>query len=305
MEFASVIFPAPDPSYTYETAKGHLIFIPRARIINGFSVFRSPADFGKEARYIPCWFHKYEPAASKLVLYLHGNAEDVGIAKDLAEDIAEYLSAHLVCMEYPGYGIYPGIPEAGRIARDALNVFDYIAYECGWGRENIIVVGRSIGTGPAVQVAAMRHPCALMLISAFTSVKGIVQSVASTFFKPFVKERYKNYDIIKHVKCRTFLVHGKADRLIPCRHSMLLKEACGAKECELVTPDKMDHNEFNAERDVEAPFRSFLERHGVSFAVKPEACPALNLPKGIHELPPNYPPPTKRGFFATLIRSLV
>lgn len=78
-------------------------------------------------------------------------------------------------MEYPGYGIYQGDPDADLIALDALNVYDYLNIVLNVHERNIILFGRSIGSGPASLVAADRNPCSLLLMSPFKSIREIVR----------------------------------------------------------------------------------------------------------------------------------
>ena len=59
------------------------------------------------------------------------------------------------------------------ILDDALYIYDYINQVMGIEEENIIVYGRSIGTGPATDVASKRSPACLLLMSAFKSVRTI------------------------------------------------------------------------------------------------------------------------------------
>jgi hypothetical protein len=66
-------------------------------------------------------------------------------------------------VEYPGYGIYKGKPNAKQILEDSLIVYDFLANEMGFEKEQIFVFGRSIGTGPATYLAAHRQIGFLML----------------------------------------------------------------------------------------------------------------------------------------------
>lgn len=61
------------------------------------------------------------------------------------------------------------------ILSDALYVYDYINKVMGIDEENIIVFGRSIGSGPATHVASKRKPSCLLLMSAFKSIRAIAQ----------------------------------------------------------------------------------------------------------------------------------
>jgi hypothetical protein len=60
------------------------------------------------------------------MLYFHGNAEDLGLAWDLMDHIRNSLKVHVLAMEYPGYGFYPGPPSAEQILDDALSVWEYL-----------------------------------------------------------------------------------------------------------------------------------------------------------------------------------
>ena len=73
-------------------------------------------------------------------------------------------------MEYPGYGPYKGSARADRIERDSQIVYDFLM-EKGVQQNNILVMGRSIGTGPATYLASRNKIGVLILMSAYTSIK--------------------------------------------------------------------------------------------------------------------------------------
>lgn len=53
-------------------------------------------------------------------------------------------------MEYCGYSIYKGTPSTDTIKDDSAYVYNYIVNKLGFKQQNIIVMGRSIGTGVAL-----------------------------------------------------------------------------------------------------------------------------------------------------------
>ena len=61
------------------------------------------------------------------------------------------------------------------ILDDSLYFYDYVNKVLGIDEENIIIFGRSIGTGPATHVASKRNPGCLILMSAFKSIRSIAQ----------------------------------------------------------------------------------------------------------------------------------
>lgn len=57
-----------------------------------------------ESKAIPALF--IPRSSSKLLLYFHGNAEDVHISHDQMNAISNYLNVSVLGMEYPGYSLY-------------------------------------------------------------------------------------------------------------------------------------------------------------------------------------------------------
>jgi abhydrolase domain-containing protein 17 len=89
------------------------------------------------------------------MLFFHGNAEDIGLSGDLCDHLMPTLKCHILAIEYPGYGIYrTKEPSEKAIYEDALRVYDFITEEYGFNQKDIIIFGRSIGSGPATYVAS-------------------------------------------------------------------------------------------------------------------------------------------------------
>lgn len=78
-------------------------------------------------------------------------------------------------MEYQGYSIYPGSTSTEAIKQDSLYIYQYITNKLGFNRKNIILMGRSIGTGVALELMQTVNPGALVLISPFSSIKSLAR----------------------------------------------------------------------------------------------------------------------------------
>ena len=87
---------------------------------------------------------------------------------------------------------------------------------------NIIVFGRSIGSGPATWLAAKKSPGCLLLLSAFSTLQSVVRDFVGAAMSKVIRERFRNVMNMKKVKCPTLIVHGKDDGLISYQHSQLL-----------------------------------------------------------------------------------
>lgn len=144
---------------------------------------------------------------------------------------------------------------------DAETVFEYLTKGLGLKEQDIILFGRSMGSGPSTYLASKYQACALLLMSPYTSIKDVARNLLGylSFLSVIVYERFRNVDLIKKAKCPAFFLHGQADKLIPHTHSVELNTNC-ASESFIHLPPNMDHNEFDFQNDLIIPFQKFLEK---------------------------------------------
>jgi fermentation-respiration switch protein FrsA (DUF1100 family) len=75
--------------------------------------------------------------------------------------------------------------------------------------KDIILIGRSMGTGPACAIAAeFKSIAALVLLSPYTSLKAATRSYMGSLLSFLVRERFDNLNAVKHAKCPTLIIHG-------------------------------------------------------------------------------------------------
>jgi len=115
----------------------------------------------------------------------------------LIKQISDALGLNALIIEFPGYGIYKGKPSSKQICKDALIAFDYLVNEVSFRPEDIFIIGRSIGTGPATFCANKRQPGMLILISAFLSIKKLAKFYGGKFASFFTPEYFNNEKMIK------------------------------------------------------------------------------------------------------------
>lgn len=230
------IFPAPEPSYGYQSYKRHLCFIPWNAVI---SPDRSTED--KWSDGIPClWFPA--PKAASVILFFHANAEDLGMSFAVLKHMRDQFKVNVMAVEYPGYGLLRGMASGeAALYEVALTAFRFLIDEMGVRYSQIILFGRSLGSGPAVYLAAQYPVGGLILVSAIASVRAAVQSIVGRLLAVAFDERFPNSRSIANVSCPTLFIHGEADSLIPPDHSMRLFRRCRARKL-LIMPKKMEHN---------------------------------------------------------------
>lgn len=100
---------------------------------------------------------------------------------------------------------------------DCESVYDYLTQVVGVKEHDIILWGRSLGSGPTSYLASMKHCHSIVLMSAYMSIKSVAKDILGwvSFISFVVIERFHNIDAIKQSKCPCFIMHGLKDELIP------------------------------------------------------------------------------------------
>lgn len=159
------------------------------------------------------------PAAQYTIWLFHGNAEDLG---DLEPELRVWRDAGFAAFahDYPGYGRSGGRPSEEGIYASARAARSHLRDRLGVPASRTILVGRSLGGGPAVQMATEERVGGLVLQSAFTSVYRVMTQRRVLPFDLFENERK-----LPGVKCPVLVLHGREDEVIPFRHGEALLAA--------------------------------------------------------------------------------
>lgn len=209
--------------------------------------------------HIPCLYLPARDHRAKFVLFFHGNGEDINNSLELCSHICDQLYCHVIAMEYPGYSCFQGTPSEDTILKNAMTVYKYMINQLNINPQDIIIIGRSIGSGPAVWLASKRDVGAQILISAFTSIKDTVYWYAGYLASLIVKDRFDNKSRIKNVKCPIFFLHGMKDDMVPFTHSEIQYDSVSVPS-ELYLPKDMTHSSFMFEVQFTNPVLNFLHK---------------------------------------------
>ena len=226
----------------------------------------SPSPSPSPSSTIPCLYLPYNKGSgsTRILVYFHANAEDLGTIRSFLEELRDNLQIHVLGMEYPGYGIYAGSPTAEGIMRDAESLIYFISHVMGRQHADIILMGRSIGTGPATYLASKYTLAGLILISPYTSIRSVVKHLYGRFMAYLIKDRFCNLDYIGGVLSPIFILHGMKDTTIPYTQSLKLIGRVGNVYSQLISPPHMDHNNYNLKSHLIKPLRRWIKAGGIT-----------------------------------------
>jgi abhydrolase domain-containing protein 17 len=181
--------------------------------------------------------HLVNPRADYTILYAHGNAEDLGDIKLYLQKLSDF-GFNVLAYDYRGYGTSAGIPTERTAYKDIDAAYNYLINDLNIPPERIIVFGRSVGGGSAVDLAARKPVGGLILESTFTSAFQVVIPVR---ILPF--DKFNNLAKIRNVNAPVLIMHGKADEIIPFSHAQRLYAAAPYPKLYLWVEDA-NHNDF-------------------------------------------------------------
>lgn len=149
------------------------------------------------------------PEARYTILYCHGNATDIGFIRL----IMKYFNANgyaIFAFDYHGYGQSGGRPSEATTYLDAEAAYDYLVNHLKISPERIIVYGKSLGAGVALQLALNRKVAALVMESPFLSAYRTYTQIPLI---PF--DKYRNLKKIHKLSSPLLIIHGTRDYVLP------------------------------------------------------------------------------------------
>ena len=140
----------------------------------------------------------------------------------------------LLLPEYRGYGGNPGSPSEQGLYRDGEAGLAWLAAK-SVRADHVVIIGNSLGSGIATEVAARHKVGGLVLVSGFANLARVAGEQYP--FAPaslLVRDRYDNAAKLASVTCPILLLHGTADKLVPVAHALALVGVQPAARLELV-----------------------------------------------------------------------
>lgn len=148
------------------------------------------------------------------LLWFYGNAETIGTIWPVIRDFRPPEAALLV-VDYPGYGESGGRTTEAGLYEAATLAYEDLASRPGVDPRRIYVYGRSLGSAPAMHLAATREVAGLILESPFTSAREMAARHYRIVPRFLVRLRLDNLSAMARVRCPVLVFHGTDDGIVP------------------------------------------------------------------------------------------
>jgi pimeloyl-ACP methyl ester carboxylesterase len=174
-----------------------------------FKLIEAKASDGVTARAL----RLTQADAELTIVFFHGNGELAEDSAGLARELASHGHS-VVLAEYRGYGISrdAGPPSELGLYADAEAILGAL----GVPRDRIVLMGFSLGTGVAVEMATRGYGRALVLLAPYTSIPDVASHhVPFLPMRLLMRDKFDSRSKARGIALPVLVAHGDADEVVP------------------------------------------------------------------------------------------
>ena len=158
--------------------------------------------------------HLHNPSSDTITIVFHGNAGNIYRRLNDYRRLRR-LGTGVFAVSYRGYAKSQGSPSEAGIYRDGKAAFDHVTKVMGYPPSRIFILGRSIGSTVATDLAQDKDIAGLVLVSLLSSARDQASDMGLGFAAPLTGNAFENAKKIKRLKAPLVVIHGTRDRIIP------------------------------------------------------------------------------------------
>jgi fermentation-respiration switch protein FrsA (DUF1100 family) len=202
--------------YMYASQRSHQYFPGRQGLSGSAAGLKGVEDVrlaSTDGVILQAWYSPARPGKAT-ILYFHGNGGEIA---DRPERFAAYQAQGfgVFFLSYRGYGASTGSPTERGLVDDARAAYDWLRAK-GIASDEIMLVGESLGSGVAVQLAAERQVKAMALEAPFASAANVAAKVYWWLpVRLLMKDKFDSFAFIDRVKAPLLVIHGDLDGIVP------------------------------------------------------------------------------------------
>jgi dipeptidyl aminopeptidase/acylaminoacyl peptidase len=190
------------------------------------------------------------------VVYFGGRSEEVSwVARDAGK---LFPGMAVLAVNYRGYGDSQGDPAEEHMVDDGRMLFDWLSERFHVDPQRIAIVGRSLGSGVAVQVAMERSAHSVVLITPYDSILAIAKRRFRTMPVEYVlRDRFESVKYASALTAPTYVLRAASDDVVPHSHTDQLVAKLGKLHKDEIVPDS-DHLNIPYLATTQARIADFL-----------------------------------------------
>jgi fermentation-respiration switch protein FrsA (DUF1100 family) len=200
----------------------NIVFVPSGDLVITPDLFGS--DYQEEflevahGERIHLWYFT-SSTSSPTVLFSHGNAGNMSHRASTIELLIS-LGCNVLIFDYRGYGQSDGIPSEENAYADADACYRWLTESRHVPPSRLFLMGRSLGSAVAIDLAVKRKVAGLIVESSFTSIQDLGQKMYPFLpIKYLIRYHFNSIAKIDSINCPLLVCHSPDDNLIPYKMS--------------------------------------------------------------------------------------
>lgn len=200
------------------TRQGHILFnarkLPVVHLSEDFSTYSHPVPGGMVRGYV--YHPQGEDALQDLFIYFAGRGEDVRATAQMLHWLPEGFG--FAALNYRGVADSQGEPSEIASVADAAQFASHLRR--AFPQARLHVVGRSLGTGVAIQLVARQEFASLQLITPYDSLLEVAKKRFPLVpLSLLLRHRFNSIEHSKEVAAKTQVLLAAKDDVVPHERS--------------------------------------------------------------------------------------
>ena len=194
------------------------------------------------------------PGQPHAILYFGGNGENVVYT---IPSLGKLFPLHTVYfVHYRGYGGSTGSPSEKGLFEDALNIYDQVQAN----HHGISAIGRSLGSGVAIHLAAHRKLEKLVMVTPYDAIEVLAKEALRFFpISLLLRDKYRSVDLAPGIETQTLVLIAEHDDVIPRASTDRLVAAFDPARVVTHVFDGATHNTIGGDPEYLSQLRMFLD----------------------------------------------
>lgn len=175
-----------------------------------------------------------------VILYFHGNAGDLSRWGEIASYFTKF-NYDVFVIDYRTYGKSTGPLSEKAMYHDAQFCYTYL--KARYSENDIILYGRSLGTGVATFIASENNPKQLLLETPYYSLVDVAKYRFPMFpVTKLMSYTFPTYKLMNTVYCPILIIHGTEDKVVPMSSGKKLYQSINSESCTFIEIQGASHN---------------------------------------------------------------